>query len=221
MTRLYWMWQHFQAQRRWHKALMQGLKDNWDKPINEARLVCFDMEMTGLNPKCDQIVSIGCVVIEHGALQMGQADHIFLRINGSVGQSAVIHKIHDHHLDNALSPQQAFAWWCQKMEGSVAVAHHGKLDFSFLSMLAKELDGEGFKLPWIDTLLLEKHRLDRSERPIMNGDLTLAESRRRYHLPEFSAHSALSDALACGELLLAQIACQGAQTHKVHQFLRG
>ena len=36
--------------------------------------------------------------------------------------------------------------------------------------------------------------------------MRLADSRRRYNLPAYQAHHALSDALACAELLQAQIA---------------
>jgi DNA polymerase-3 subunit epsilon len=43
----------------------------------------------------------------------------------------------------------------------------------------------------------QQHHLER-------GSLTLARCRQRYHLPEYQAHHALSDAVACGELFLAQ-----------------
>ncbi|PKM01882.1 MAG: DNA polymerase III subunit epsilon, partial [Gammaproteobacteria bacterium HGW-Gammaproteobacteria-12] len=36
--------------------------------------------------------------------------------------------------------------------------------------------------------------------------IRLADSRLRYGLPLYSAHHALTDALACGELLQAQVA---------------
>ncbi len=35
-------------------------------------------------------------------------------------------------------------------------------------------------------------------------DLRLARVRERYDLPRYGSHNALSDALACGELFLAQ-----------------
>ncbi|MGL6010674.1 MAG: 3'-5' exonuclease, partial [Shewanella oncorhynchi] len=39
--------------------------------------------------------------------------------------------------------------------------------------------------------------------------LRLGACRERYGLPIYTAHSALTDALACGELLLAQMAAMG------------
>jgi DNA polymerase-3 subunit epsilon len=40
--------------------------------------------------------------------------------------------------------------------------------------------------------------------------LTLAKCRERYHLPSYSNHNALSDAMATAELLLAQITAMGS-----------
>jgi DNA polymerase-3 subunit epsilon len=39
---------------------------------------------------------------------------------------------------------------------------------------------------------------------IKSGDLRLAKARGRYNLPRYPAHNALTDAIAAGELFLAQ-----------------
>jgi len=57
--------------------------------------------------------------------------------------------------------------------------------------------------------MLERHRLLREHSVIKEGSLRLGACRERYGLPIYTAHSALTDALACGELLLAQMAAMG------------
>lgn len=79
----------------------------------------------------------------------------------------------------------------------------------------------GAELPLlaIDTLQLERSRLLRGQEVIKEGSLRLGASRGRYGLPVYHAHNALTDALACAELFLAQIACMGAATQSADPYL--
>ena len=56
----------------------------------------------------------------------------------------------------------------------------------------------------LDTLHIEKKRLLNQSTEIKQGDLTLNACRRRYELPSYHCHHALTDAQAAAELLLAQ-----------------
>ena len=57
----------------------------------------------------------------------------------------------------------------------------------------------------VDTMALE-HRLRADVHGEVNGSLRLDAARRAYGLPRYSAHHALTDAIAAGELFLAQLA---------------
>ena len=73
--------------------------------------------------------------------------------------------------------------------------------------------GEGIEFPVIDTMELEA-RLHRRRPPGLidrlmgrsSESIRLADSRGRYNLPYYRPHNALTDALACAELLQAQVA---------------
>ena len=58
----------------------------------------------------------------------------------------------------------------------------------------------------IDTMAIERKRLLRKHDVIKEGTLRLDACRQRYNLPVYAGHNASVDALACGELLLAQMA---------------
>ncbi|GLP96672.1 3'-5' exonuclease [Paraferrimonas sedimenticola] len=204
-----WRWREWRAKHDWQRALLGGVREQWRTPVNQARLMVFDLEMTGLDAQQDQLLAIGMVPIIDGCILPGRGKHVYVQIDGSVGQSAVIHKIHDNQLEQALSPEQAFDWWCKQMAGFVPVAHHGGLDFGFLRVTAQRQTGQDFKMPWVDTLVLEQRRLTMREQTIKPGDLTLSACRQRYRLPQYQAHHALSDAFATAELLLAQLAQMG------------
>ena len=62
-----------------------------------APLLAIDLEMTGLDPSTDAIVSIGWVPIDQGAIDLGGASEVGLAADTSrsVGHSATIHGIRD------------------------------------------------------------------------------------------------------------------------------
>ncbi|MCG9696344.1 exonuclease domain-containing protein [Shewanella sp. Isolate11] len=202
-------WRAFKSQNSVLKSYYQALMPMLDKSAFDASFMVLDLEMTGLNPSDDQILSMGLVPIEKGQVILKQAEHKLLKIEGSVGQSATIHGILDAHLHQALPLHEVMDWFLSVTQGKVLVAHHAPLDLAFLQAA---LSQEGFnkpKLMAVDTLALERKRLLRQHETIKEGSLRLGASRERYGLPVYAAHNALIDALACGELLLAQMATMG------------
>lgn len=81
-----------------------------------------------------------------------------------------------------------------------------QLSMSFLNNACKNLYGYPFLCPVVDTLALEVRQFQMRDQAIRSGDLRLAKARTRYGLPRYPAHNALTDALAAGELFLAQVA---------------
>jgi DNA polymerase III subunit epsilon len=58
----------------------------------------------------------------------------------------------------------------------------------------------------VDTQTLAYRTFERRQTPFKASDLRLHALGDRYNLPRYSAHNALSDALASAELFLAQAA---------------
>lgn len=209
MLRAKLKWRILRCQHRLFKDYYQSLIPLLDLPLSEAPLMAMDLEMTGLDPVRDQILSIGLVPIEHGAIPLADAEQKLVQIRGSVGQSATIHGILDNDLVQAVSTETALAWFLSRTRGRILVAHHAPLDCRFLQQDMLTFYHQPVILPTIDTLLVERLRLLREHSVIKEGSLRLGACRERYGLPIYSAHCALTDALACAELLLAQIAAMG------------
>lgn len=199
-------WRVFKASHKTIVDYYSALLGNISKPFSQIPLMAIDLEMTGLDPKCDQILSIGLVPIHNGMLQLANAQHKLVNIDGSVGDSAVIHGIVDRQLVTAISAKEAMVWFLTQTKGYVLVAHHAPLDIHFLKTEIQRSLGEKMSFVTIDTLSLERHRLLRQHEVLKEGSLRLDACRRRYGLPIYAAHNATVDALACGELLLAQMA---------------
>ncbi|MBT1446485.1 3'-5' exonuclease [Shewanella sp. JM162201] len=179
-------------------------------PLIEVPLLAIDMEMTGLNPLEDQILAIAVAPLQGGMIKLSEAQEVRVAIAGSVGQSAAIHGITDRELKDAMSLDEAMRWLISRLHGHIAVAHHAPLDLRFVGQGMAQVFKESAPLLALDTLQLERARLLRCQDVIKEGSLRLGACRERYGLPVYHAHNALTDALACAELLLAQLAAMGA-----------
>ena len=106
---------------------------------------------------------------------------------------------------------------CKSMQ---QVAHHAKIELTFLTQACQKLYGVSPRFPVIDTMRIAKRWLERRNKEIEQGDLRLFNLRKRYGLPMYQAHNALSDAIATAELLQAQIGhMDSSQNLPLKQFL--
>ena len=185
-----------------------------DTPIKDVPLLAIDFETTGFNPVQDGILSIGVVPMDLNRIYSNKAKHWLLKPKFHLTESSVvIHGI--THSDIAAAPDitSMLDELLTQMAGRVAVVHFRGIERPFLDATLQDRLGEGIEFPVIDTMELEA-RLHRRKPPSLLDKLLgrqpvsirLADSRRRYGLPDYSPHHAVTDALASAELLQAQIA---------------
>ncbi len=174
-----------------------------------AELLVVDAEMSSLQVAAGELLSVGWVVIAGGEIQLHSARHLLLKPEQGVGDSATVHHLRDCELEQGIELESLMQQFLQAAAGRALVFHHAPLDLAFLDRSSRRLYGAPLLLPVIDTLQLEKRRLQRSHAPLVPNSLRLASCRARYNLPDYPAHNALVDALATAELLLAQLAHKG------------
>ena len=184
----------------------------WQTPLpstgTDWRRVSFlvvDAEMSSLDVKEGELLSVGWVCVEKGAVVLESARHYLVRAEKSVGQSATIHHLRDCELDEAETREVVKNRFLEAAAGRVLVFHNAALDLAYLNKVARQFVNAPILLPTVDTLLQEKALLDRRDQPIKSGDLRLQACRDRYNLPSYPAHNALLDALATAELLIAHV----------------
>lgn len=174
-----------------------GIQQNTD-------LVAVDFETTGLNFKKDTLLSIGSLPISNFEIQLDSAQHILIKsAKGLSPDNVIIHKITDDQLEVGVDLESALNILIKTLTGKVLVAHHAVIEANFLNKACLAVYGCGIMVPVVDTLAIEAKYLPKSEH--QNG-LTLSQCSLRYNLPQYNMHDALSDALSCAELLLAQCA---------------
>lgn len=173
--------------------------------IADCRFVVIDIETTGLNAKTDYIVSIGWVVIQAQEIVLTNAKHHLIATPVSVGQSAVFHGVHDHHLTSARDLSEVLSEFLSEFAGAVFVAHHANIEQQFITVACQRLFGKAPKLRFVDTMALEWQRLQQHGKVVKNQDLQLNACLQRHHLPTSQQHHALADAYSCALLLLCQL----------------
>ncbi|RLA61263.1 MAG: 3'-5' exonuclease [Gammaproteobacteria bacterium] len=167
-------------------------------------LVC-DAEMSSLDANEGELLSLGWVSVEGGAIALESAQHYLVKAGNSVGQSAAIHQLRDCDLEGGRADAELLNIFLSAAAGCILVFHNAALDTAFLNRLTWREFGAPLLMPTIDTLLLEEAKLRRNDVVIKAGDLRLQSCRERYNLPVYPAHNALVDALATAELLLAHV----------------
>ena len=178
-----------------------------DSDWRQVDYIAVDYETTGLDQKNDQILSIGYTTVRGSRIYLDEAVHILTKPTVDIPESsAVVHGILDDQAASAKPIEEALPILLSALAGKVMLAHHAAIEYHFLSNACKHFYGYPFIGPVVDTLALEVRSFRNRDKAIQAGDLRLAAARARYGLPRYPAHNALTDAIAAGELFLAQVA---------------
>lgn len=174
--------------------------------ISDVDILAVDFETTGLNAKTDQLLSVGYVLVEHGFIKLAKSTHEVVQSQGDLHKdNVVIHQITDDEKANGLALELVVEKMLHALAGKVMLVHYANIERSFLRQACIELYGMAPVWPIIDTLALAKKRLDRSDTAYDPNQLRLINLRHSYGLPAHHEHNALNDAIATGELFLAQM----------------
>jgi DNA polymerase-3 subunit epsilon len=179
-----------------------------ETPLDDLALLAVDIETTGLDPRRDRVLSIGWLPVDGGRVRLGGAGRVVVRDAGGaagVGQSATVHGLTDDRLAGGVPLEDAVARLLAALTGRVLLAHFARIETGFLAAVCQRAWGAGLPCVVVDTFELERRAVAGGwgSEPA-RGALRLWTARERRGLPVYRAHEALTDALACAELYLAQ-----------------
>ena len=170
-------------------------------PWRQAHYCVVDLELTGLDPKNDEIISYGAVPIDSGRIMAGGAVYGLFRPTRALSESSVlIHGIRTVDLVGAPEIDEAILPLVEAMTGRALVVHVSWVERSFLGRALARQDLR-LRGPVIDTYELGQS-LSRRRRgsPAPRG---LDELARSLSLPVHQPHHALGDALTTAQVFLA------------------
>lgn len=188
--------------------MFESLKRNWNRrglnderyaslfePYEGDEAVVFDTETTGLNPKRDEILSIGAVKVKGDKILTSQSFEIYLKPSNEISvESIKIHHIRPCDLEHALTPLEGVQKFLEFIGNRPLVGYYLEFDVAMVNRLVK---------PWLGITLPNRQievsglYFDKKIALIPQGNIdlrfdTILES---LHIPRMGQHNALNDAI--------------------------
>lgn len=164
--------------------------------------MALDFETIGLNPKIDNVLSVGWTSIRQGRIQIDKAEHHLIQHTTTIPDvSVTIHHITEQEAATGSPIENIFPSLLQQLSDKVLVAHFADIEVGFLQRLSKQLYGMTLPLITVDTLQLAFHMKYKDAVHVPQDTLNLFSLRAQYGLPRYKAHNAMADAIAAAELL--------------------
>lgn len=167
--------------------------------LRAQRWVVLDLETSGLNTQRDQVLSIGAVVIEDGAIDLGQQfERTLRRPHQKTTSSVLLHGLGPGALAAGSEPEDALLELLEFIGDSPVLAFHAPFDHRMLKRALKDSLGYRLDVPFLDVAELA---------PMLNPETVLREAGlddwiTRFGLQVQERHHASADAQATAELAL-------------------
>lgn len=189
--------------QNWQKKKLTNQKYlNLFDPPERDEYVCLDCETTGLNPKKDEILSIGAVIIKENKILMRKTLNIFVKPSRNVTEESIkIHHIRTVDLENAIDPKDAILELLDFIGNRSIVGYYIKFDIAMISKYTKKYIG--IKLPNHSievSSMYYKTRPRNSEYAFV--DLKFDTIMKELDIPELGKHDALNDAIMTSMIFL-------------------
>lgn len=184
--------------------------DRFDQGIllKDCNFVVFDTELTGLQRRSGEIISIGAVRIENLQINLSQIFSEYIRPSRTEHTEAtLIHRITPEELKSAPPLAEVIPRFMEYLGNSLIVGHCIAIDMEFVDKACRQLFGGTLSNPTIDTMRLARsyygemyglHHAHGSMRTSYN----LHELSKKFQLPIFAQHSALGDAMQTAYLFI-------------------
>ncbi len=176
--------------------------------LTDYTFVVCDTELTGLNRRKDEIISIGAVRIVNLQIELSQSFHCYIKPrNIDPNAATFVHRITPEQLLQAPPIEEVLPAFLDFCSDALLVGHFVGIDMHFLNKAARRVLGGAMSNPSIDTMRLAKgykkaqcvdHFGGCDQSASYNLDLLTEE----FKLPRFRPHDALEDALQTAYLFL-------------------
>ena len=167
--------------------------------LRQQRWVVLDLETSGLNLNRDQVLSIGAVVIEDGAIDFSQQfERTLHRHDHKPGPSVLIHGLGPSAIAAGCVPADALLDLMAFIGDSPLLAFHAGFDQRMLSRALKDSLGYKLQHPFMDVAELA---------PLLNPDVVMRDAGLDDWVAHFGLlveerHNASADAQVTAELAL-------------------
>jgi len=179
-----------------------------ERSLLDCEFTVIDTELTGLNPKKDEVIAIGGVRVRDLRICCGETFYALVKPQGRFfSESTVVHRITPHELEEAQPLEEVLPRFLEFCGDSFLVGHYVRLDIDFINMACKRLLGGRLRTPYLDTMRLAMaynelkhgHYYDHYN---LGSSYNLTALTKEYDLPAFDEHNAMQDSVQAAYLFL-------------------
>lgn len=173
---------------------------NLQTPFDSSRYVVVDVETSGLNIHKDHLIAIGAVAVVNGKLAVGDSLEIVLQQRQvSDKQNILIHGIGGTAQAQGMLPIDALLDFLEFVGNDPLIAFHVAFDQTMIDRAIREYLGFKLQHPWADLAYVAPTLYQELARRCRSLDHWMTH----FGISNYARHSALADAVATAELLLA------------------
>lgn len=187
----------------WRKNSLKNKRYEFlfDEPPKDE-YICLDCETTGLNPKKDEILSIGAVHIKKNKILMRKTLNIFVKPSQKIKEDSIkIHQIRPVDLQNAVKPEDAILELLDFIGNRPIVGYYIKFDIAMISKYTKKLIGVPLPNRQVEVSSMYFKTKKRSS-DYEFVDLKFDTIMKELEIPELGKHDALNDAIMTSMIFL-------------------
>ncbi|EHP28970.1 DNA polymerase III, epsilon subunit [Sulfurimonas gotlandica GD1] len=164
--------------------------------------VVFDTETTGLNPKKDEILSIGAVKIKDNKILTSQTFEVFIKNSGEISSKSIeIHRIRPIDLENAKTTEIAIREFLNFIGSRPLIGYYLEFDVNMINKYIKPMLGVTLPNKKIE---VSEIYFDKTISLIPQGniDLRFDTILKKCDVPDMGAHNAVNDAIMTAMIYL-------------------
>ncbi len=185
---------------------LSRLKDEKYKFLFEentsGEYVVYDCETTGLNPKQDEILSIGAVKIKDNKILTSQTFEVYVKNLKEISSKSIeIHGIRPCDLKDAITSDEAIHQFLEFIGSRPLVGYYLEFDINMINKYTVPM--LGIKLP-NKAIEVSEIYYDQQIELIPQGhiDLRFDTILKKYNIPNMGVHNAVNDAVMTAMIFL-------------------
>ena len=157
--------------------------------------VVFDTETTGLDPRQDEVLSIGAVLVRENVIVTSKTFELFLKPSKKISEKSIeIHRIRPCDLDEAMEPLEGIEAFLHFIGSRPLVGYYLEFDVAMINKYLK---------PWLGITLPNRQievsavYFDKKTKLIPQGNIDLRFDRilQDLDIPNMGQHNAVNDAI--------------------------
>ena len=168
----------------------------------EDEYICFDCETTGLDPKIDDIISIGAVVIKNNKILTSKKFERFVKPSTLLNEESIkIHQIRKCDLEDAQNIDEVIVEFLEFIGNRPLVGYYLEFDMKMVNKYIKPKIGINLPNKQIEVSGLYYDKVIGTI-PSGNIDLRFDSIMKNLDLPLLSKHDAINDAIMTSLIFL-------------------